>query len=278
VLRDGGCRKAACDGDCPHLASARRTTLSLSLSLAGSGATVALAPRLAPGAHAALSPIVGAGTLAIASTAVPYGAPVRLVGALWAATLAGLAWHQRAGVWAAVRAARPLLVVVPVALALAGAPSLARGDWRVLTLFSASTDAYHWVSQANAFLDGPAPAPSTAFPDRLTFERIHEQHWAVALPVLLAQVAWMLRLDPALIYAALAAIVYCLLPLAVHASARGAFEWSSRVSVLAALAVAGNASLLFASYFSWQQQILGTAFSVAGASTLWWTMGRTTVQ
>ena len=238
------------------------------VTVIGAGAAVWLAPRFPPDAQAALCPVVGAAGLAVASGLLPLGIPARpLAGAL---ALLGVAATValRARVARALRAGALPLVVALAAVVLSGAPGLARGDWRVTSLY-ASTDAYHWSSQARAYLDGPAAAPTEEHPDRLTYERSRTQHWAVALPFGLLQLAWLSDADPADVYGAFAALVFCLLPLAGFAVARACLGWRSRFALAGALALVVNASLLFASHFSWQQQLAGTAFAFAGAGALW---------
>ena len=243
------------------------------VTVVGAGGAAALAGRFPPDAQAALAPVVGAAAIASASALVPLGVPARPLAAAvvllgGAATLA-----LRARVATALRAGGLPLVVALAALVVAAAPGLARGDWRVTTLYG-STDAYHWSSQARQYLEGPAAAPVTEHPDRLTYERAQTQHWAVALPFGLLQVAWLSGSDPADVYGAFAALVFCLLPLAAFAVARACLAWRPAVAALGALALVANASLLFASHFSWQQQLAGTAFAFAAAALLWLALER----
>lgn len=212
-------------------------------------------------------PLVGAALVACASTFLPLGAPARPLAVTVAALGVVATVVLRSHVARALRAGwRPLGVAV-AAIALAGAPSVVRGDWRVTSLYG-STDAYHWSSQARAYLDEPAAEPASQHPDRVTYERSRTQHWAVALPFGLLQLAWATGSDPPDVYGALAALVFCLLPLAVFAGARACLGWRTTAATLAGLAVAANAALLFASHFSWQQQVAGTAFAFAAAASL----------
>ena len=237
------------------------------LTVIGAGAAVMLSPRFPAEAQAALAPVTGAALLAVTSVLIALGAPARVlavaVGALGAcATL--LAWRR---VTPALRSGAVPLVLALCAVSLAGAPALARGDWRVTSLYG-STDAYHWPSQARAYLRGPAAAPATVHPDRLTYERSRSQHWAVALPFGLLQLAWMSGEDPPDIYAAFAVVIFALLPLAAFAAARACLDWSRGWAAAAAAALLVNGALLFANHFSWQQQLGGTAFAFAAAATL----------
>lgn len=234
------------------------------LTVVGAGAAVALAPRFPPDAQAALAPVAGAALIAVASVLLPFGTPVRPLAV--AVALLGLALTVRYARRGWRSAALPLLVAVG-AVAIAGAPALARGDWEATSLYG-STDAYHWASQARAYLDGPADPPVAEHPDRLTYERSKTQHWAVALPFGLLQVAWLSGSEPPEVYGAFSALLFCLLPLATYACARGCLEWRPAQAAAAALALALNAALLFASHFSWQQQVAGTAFAFAAAATL----------
>lgn len=237
------------------------------LFLIGVGPAAVLAPRFPFDAQAALAPAAGAALVACASVLLPYGVPakplavcVALVGAAF-----GVAARRRAG--SALRAAGIPVAIGVAAILLAGLPGLVRGDWHAATLY-ASTDSYHWSSQARAYLDEPAPAPVDEHPDRLTYERSTDQHWAVALPFGLLQLAWLARADPPAVYGAFAALLAALLPLAAFAVARGAFAWRPAVAAAAAIALAANAALLFATFFSWQQQVAGAAFAFTAAAAL----------
>jgi hypothetical protein len=232
--------------------------------LVGAGVSAGLAPRLPADAQAALAPIAGAALVAVASVLLPHGVPARpLAVAVAAAGLLATAVLGRR----LLRASAVPLAVGLAAVALAAAPWLARGGWQATSLYG-STDAYHWVSQARSYLDGPAPAPVSEHPDRLTYERTKEQHWAVAVPFALAQLAWMSGFDPVDVYGALAALLGALLPLGAYACARGCLGWRRGPAAAAALLLAANASLLFATHFSWQQQAAGAAFTFAAAWTL----------
>ena len=237
------------------------------LFLAGAGPAALLARRFPVDAQAALAPVAGAALAACTSVLLPLGVPAKPLafGVAVAGGAVGVAIWRRA--WAALRTAAIPLAIGVAAIVLAGLPGLVRGDWHAATLYG-STDSYHWSSQARAYLDGPAPAPVEEHPDRLTYERSKDQHWAVALPFGLLQLAWLSRADPPAVYGAFAALLAALLPLAAFAVARGAFGWRSAVAVAAALALAANAALLFASFFSWQQQVAGVAFAFSAAAML----------
>jgi hypothetical protein len=232
----------------------------------GAGLAVTAGRRLPRDAQAALAPILGFAVLATTSTLVTL-VPVRVVTVVSfavAALYAAWAWRR---VRHMLRAAAPAAVVSVVAIALAAAPSLAEGNWMAKS-YAGNTDSYLWVSQARSFLDGPPPKPASDFPDRVAYERASEQHWAIALPVENAQLAWVSGRDPADVYGALAALLSALLPLSAFVVARACLCWSRRLSTWSALAVAANASLLFASYFSWQQQLQASAMAFAGLALL----------
>jgi hypothetical protein len=237
------------------------------LVVLGAGLTVGLTRRFPLDAQAALTPIVGAAVVAVASPLVPLGAPPRVLAVVLAALGAGVTILRRRPVARVLRAGAVPLTVAVCAVAVVGAPSLARGDWRATSLYE-STDSYHWPSQARSYLDGPAAAPSSEHPDRLTYERTKKQHWAFALPFGVLQVAWISGADPADVYAAVAALVFALVPLAGFFCARACFGWRRVWAVAVALLLAADASLLFASHFSWQQQLAGTAFAFAGVVVL----------
>jgi hypothetical protein len=233
------------------------------VALAGVGIVGALAPGLPRDAQAALAPLAGAGTLAAASTLLPLGVSTKVLAVL--VLTAGIAL----GVpfLRTLRAASIPLLLAAGAVALAGGPAVARGSWEATSLYG-STDAYHWVSQGRAYLEGPAPEPVEAHPDRLTYERSRDQHWAVAVPFGVAQVAWLSGEDPVDAYGALGAMLFALLPLATYAAARAVLDWRPWPAAAAGAAIALNASLLFASHFSWQQQLAGTALAFAAAVLL----------
>ena len=237
------------------------------LFVVGLGPAAALAPRLPADAQAALTPVVGGALVACASVLLPFGVAARplAVGVAALGVAVAVAFRRRVG--SALRAAVLPIALALAAIVLAGVPGLNRGEWDAATLYG-STDAYHWASQAHAYLDGPAPPPVTEHPDRLTYERSKSQHWAVALPFGLLQLAWLSGADPAAAYGAFAALLAALLPLAVFAVARGCLEWRPSAASLAALALAGNAALLFSTYFSWQQQVAGVAFAFTAAAAL----------
>lgn len=237
------------------------------LTIVGAGLAGALGGRLPIDARAALGPVTGAALLACASALVPLGVPARplAIGVAVGGGLVTLALWRRA--FELLRGAAVPAAVAACAIGLAGAPALARGDWQATSLYG-STDAYHWPSQARAHLDGPAPAPISVHPDRLSYERSERHRWAFALPLGVLNVAWLAGADPPDVYSAVAAVVFALLPLVVFACARACLRWSRRWSTAAALLVAANASLLFATHFAWQQQLLGTAFAFGGVALL----------
>ncbi len=237
------------------------------LILIGAGSTALLTPRLPPDAQAALVPVVGAALIAAASVLLPLGVPARAlaIAVVGAGAAISVLLHGRLAV--VLRGAACPLAVALAAVALAGAPSFARGDWQATSLYG-STDAYHWSSQARAYLDGAAAPPTSEHPDRLTYERSRQEHWAVALPFGLLALAWLVQADPPTAYGAFAALLFVLLPLAADSAARAVLGWSQTLATAAGIALAANAALLFANHFSWQQQVAGSAFAFAAATTL----------
>jgi hypothetical protein len=234
--------------------------------LAGIGITAVLAPSLPGDAQGALAPLAGFALLAAASTLLPYGATTGVLAPIVLAAGVAVTVAARRHLPSLRAAAAPAAVAVG-ALVLAAIPAAARGSWEATSLYG-STDSYHWVSQGRAYLDGPAPEPVTEHPDRLTYERSRDQQWAVALPFALGQLAWVGDADPADAYGALAALVYAFLPLATYAAARALLGWSPQLALAAGSVIALNASLLFASHFSWQQQLAGSALAFAAAALL----------
>jgi hypothetical protein len=233
----------------------------------GVGLATELAPNLRLDARAALGPLIGVAALSVVSVLVPYGAPVRVVGVATAVPLLLLSWRHRREALRTLRHGAGPLVICLVAIALSSAPSFRQGNWSAKAYFG-NTDSYLWVSQARSFLDGPPAGSVGEHPDRLAYDRIEQQHWAVALPFGLAQLSWITGKDPVDLYEVLAAVVSCFVPLAVFFGARACIGWRWRSSLAAALAAACNASLLLASYISWQQQLAGTAFAFVAAVAL----------
>jgi hypothetical protein len=237
-------------------------------SLVGLGLAVTLGARFAPDAQAALAPILGFAIFATTSVLLSLGVPAIPLGltVLVLPTVLTVALRRR--VFPALRASGRPFAVGLVALVLAGVPNLAAGNWTVRTYLGHTTDAYFWISQARSFYDGPPKAPASTYPDRVAYERVTEQHWAVALPFVTGEAAWLSGSDPAEAYGVIAAFVACLLPLAAYFCARGCLEWRPNLALCVGLALAVNASLLFASYFSWQQQLIGTGLGLASLGAL----------
>ena len=238
------------------------------LTVVGLGLAVTLGKRFAPDAQAALAPIVGFSIFATSSVLLSVGVPavpLGLVVLVLPSVLTAALWRR---VRPALRACGRPFAIALVALFLAGAPNLASGDWTVRTYLGHTTDAYFWISQARSLYEGPPKAPSSMYPDRVAYERVQEQHWAVALPFVTGEAAWLSGSDPAEAYGVVAAFVACLVALAAFLCARECLEWRPNVAAGLALALAVNASLLFASYFSWQQQLIGTGLGFASLTVL----------
>lgn len=235
----------------------------LVLTMLGACVAVLGAGRFPLDAQAALAPLLGFSILVGGSAVVLVGLDVRalLIGTLVTGSIVVIRmWRRIAPV---LRAGGAPLAVAVVAIALAGAPNLAQGDWTA-TSYVGNTDAYLWVSQARSYLDQPPPPPESQFPDRVASERAATQHWAVGLPVANAELAWITRADPVEVYGALAALLAALLPLSVFAVARSCLGWTTRLSIGVGVATAANSALLFASYFSWQQQLAASALAFGG--------------
>ena len=147
------------------------------LVLAGAWPAAVLGRGLPADARGALAPLLGAAVLACLSPLVPLGVPVWAIGAVLV-RLAALAFSRRLEVRAVLRAAWRAYAVCLGGILLVAAPSLGRGSWAVSSY--GNGDLYFWTSQARAFLEGPA---GPAHPDRIAFDRIADQGWAVALPV-----------------------------------------------------------------------------------------------
>jgi hypothetical protein len=234
------------------------------LALIGAGLAAWMSPRFPADAQAALAVLVGAALVAVASALVPLGVAARPLTVAVAAGGALVTAVLARRVLVLLRAGAVPLAVAVCAVCLAGAPALARGSWQATSLFG-STDPYHWSSQARQYQNRPTASPFSDHPDRLTYERSKTQHWAFALPFGDLQIAWLTGADPPDVYEALAAVVFALLPLAAFACARACFRWRGRWAAAAALLVVADANLLYASHFSWQQQLAGTAFLFGAA-------------
>ena len=105
-------------------------------------------------------------------------------------------------------------------------------------------------------------------PDRLAYDRIDLQGWAVGLPVGDALTSLVAGSEPWEVYGALAALIAALAPLAGYLLARACLGWSPAWSLALAGALALNASLVFATHNGWQGQLAGSAFLVAAAALL----------
>lgn len=233
---------------------------------AGLGAADLLGARFAPPARAALAAPLAAAVFACASPLEraglrPWLLALASLGPL--ALLSVLRWRRLA---ATLRASGLPALVAVAAIVLSGIPSLSSGTWAAG--MDGNGDPYYWVSQARAFVDGPVPEPVSVHPDRLAYDLISSQHWPVAVPGGLAEVASLDGADPVEVYEAYAAIVYALLALGAFFVARAALGWSARLSLVAGIGVALNASLLFASYYGWQAQLALTTFGLLSALSL----------
>jgi hypothetical protein len=236
------------------------------LVVVGAGPALVLGRGLPRDVQAALAPLCGCAVVACLADLVRLGAPVAVVGAIAVGFGAAAALAvARPGLRMLAAGGWPL-AAASVALLLAAAPRAARGSWTA-SVFG-NVDTYLWTSQARALLEGPGPGPAGLHPDRLAFDRIAEQGWAVALPVGGALVALVSRSDAVGSYGAVAALAAVFLPLAVYVVARTCLDWSPRWSAFGAALVGANAGLLHAGYFGWHGQLLGTAFLVAAAGLL----------
>lgn len=236
------------------------------LVLAGSGLAALLGRDLPRDARAALAPLCGAVLLAATSPLAASGVPVRWLGLAWLAGGAAMTVALRARARDLLRGAGLPFAAAAAPFFLAAAPRLGRGSWSAAAL--GNGDVYLWVSQARAFVDGPAAGPAGLHPDRFAFERIADQGWAVALPVSDALLALISGRAPEDVYGAIAVIVTVLAPLAAYVCARGVLAWTPVRSAVATGIVGVNASLVNAGYFGWHGQLLGTAFLALAAVAL----------
>ena len=229
------------------------------LALVGT-APAALLKRLPLDIRAALVLPVGAGLLACVSTATLLGAPTRVVGVAVAAASALAVVAARRQVAALGRGLAVPAAVGLAAIYLASIPAVSSGSWD--TASAGNADQYFWVSQSRSFLDGPAPAPASVHPDRGPYEWVTKQHGAVGIPFCLSLLSLASEQSPEKVYSAFSALVDVVLALVVYVLGRLALRWTRRRSAVAAVLVAGNAFLLFATFFGWQAQLLLTAFSM----------------
>jgi hypothetical protein len=236
------------------------------LCLTGAGFAAALGRSLPLDVQAALTPLLGAAAFGIGSSLLPLGIPVQWLCLATFAVGIGVTVARRNGVRRLLGAARMPLAIVLVAGAIGAGPNLVRGDWSALSL--ANADSYFWVSQARALLDGAPPGPASVHPNRVAVEDGRSGHWATALPAADAEVAWLSHSDPADVYGVVAVLVFLLTPLAGFVAARGCLGWSSGLATVAALALAVDASRIFANAFAFQAQNLGVGLGFAAAAVL----------
>ena len=236
------------------------------LCLTGAGFAAVLGRSLPLDVQAALTPLLGAAAFAIGSSLLPLGLPVQWVSAATFGLGLCVTVARRDRVRRLLARARMPFAIVLVAGAVGAAPNLVRGDWSALSL--ANADSYLWVSQARALLDGDPPGPASLHPNRIAVEDGRSGHWATALPAADAEIAWLSHSDPADVYGVVAVLVFILTPLAGFVAARGCLGWGSGLATAAALALAVDASRIFANAFAFQAQNLGVGLGFAAAAIL----------
>src|SRR5205085_2180666 len=144
-----------------------RVAALVALWFAGLGVIAWLAPRIDPGAKAALAAPVAAAVLVCASPLVYVHATPGLLAAVVLGCLSLLSAVRLRAVRAIIRSAAAPAAIATLALVLNAAPALRQGNW-VATSFG-NADPYLWVSQARSLSSGPPAAPAATFPDRVTY-------------------------------------------------------------------------------------------------------------
>ena len=207
--------------------SVSRSPALASLTIAGGRGDAALSPRFPRDAQAALAPVVGAALVATASVLVPLGVPARplAVGVGVLGARGDVAYARRAV--AVLRAGAAPLAIAVCAVALAGAPSLARGDWGRRACTAARTRTTGRRRLARTSTAGAAArirSTRIACPTSGRRRRAGRSRCRSARCML----AWVSGNDPSAVYSAIAAVVFALLPLVGFACARGCFDWRGR--------------------------------------------------
>jgi hypothetical protein len=229
------------------------------LALVGA-APAACLTRPTADVKAALVLPLGAAIIVCSSTFAVLGVPVRVVGVGLGVAGALAIVIVRRRIWAlAPRLAVPAVIAL-IALSLTSIPAISNQSWDAAS--AGNADPYIWVSESHAFLDGPAPAPSTEHPDRDVYEQVTKHNNPFGMAFSLSLLSLASARGPETVYSAFAALVDLVLALSVFALARLALEWTQTRSAVAALLVAGNAYLLFATFFGWQAQLLLTCFGL----------------
>ena len=236
------------------------------LFAAGLGAADVLGQRLPLQARAALAIPLSAAVLTCASPLAQLGVSPWLIAVVLLGLLGSVTLARARRLGPIVRRAGAPLLVAILALTLSAAPAIRHHTGAVAGF--GNGDPYYWVSQARALANAPVPGPARLYPDRVAYDLISTSHSPVALPVGLAQVAWLDNKDPVNAYEAFSAIIFALLATGVFFVARGCLHWSSRVATAAGVFVSANGYLLFASYYGWQAQLTLTAFGTLAVMTL----------
>jgi hypothetical protein len=229
------------------------------LALVGA-APAAWLTQLKADVRAALVLPVGAAIIACCSTFTLLGVPVRVIGLALAVAGAVAIVVSRRRIWMLASKLVVPAAVGLVALSFASVPAVSSRSWDAAS--GGNGDLYFWASQSRAFLDGPAAAPSTKYPDRDMYEWVTERHYPFGVGFSLTLLSLATARAPDAIYSALAALINVVLALTVFALARLALRWTPTRAAIAALLVGGNAFLLFATFFGWQAQLLLTSFSL----------------
>ena len=234
------------------------------LALTGAGPAAFLGARMPADARAALALPLGAAIFACGSALLILHVPVKIAICVVLAVSLAIAVALRRHLAGLAGSAKIPLAVAGASLIIVSIPWIGMGSWEATT--GGNGDPYYWVSQAKAYLDGPAPADASSHPDRVVYDRLSAEHWPVALPFGVAAVAWLSGDDPANSYSAFAVLLAVLLATTVYVVGRAVLEWSKRKAAAGALLVVVSAYMLFAVYFGWQAQTALTTFALASVA------------
>jgi hypothetical protein len=226
------------------------------LALAGLGTAGLIAPRAPREAQAALAPLVTSAILFVTSPIGLIGmAPLLLgLGVLGLLTLTTVV-RRRQSIAIVRRAALPAVVAFSV-VAIYAAPAFRHGTWAAAT--TGNQDAYLWVSQARSVEDGAPSGAEATTPDRIAYHHLLHDAWPTAIPVSLAELAAVERVDPVHAYGVFSVVIAAMLALGVLFGAHGCLHWPKRRSTVAAASVALNGLVLLSSFYGWQAQLLLT--------------------
>ena len=242
------------------------------LAFVGAAPAAFLGSRMPADARAALALPLGAAVFACGSALLILDVPIKIAVVVVLAASLAIMVALRKHLAGLAGSAKIPLAVAGASLLIVSVPFIRMGSWEAATY--GDGDPYLWVSQAKAYLDGPAPATVTSHPDRAAYNRYSAEHWPVALPFGVAAVGWLSGEDPAYSYSAFVVLLAVLLTSTVYVVGRAVLEWSKRKAAAGALIVIASAYMLFATNFGWQAQMALTTFALASLACFRLTLDR----